>query len=100
MLLRGGSWGVQFVFWGLLNVKIGKLLLMRASLKPQGFTLLIAGIAALGAALVIAPVLAYGPRLDGDSLTYVTIANNLLAGLGYTDLRGHPNFNHAPVDNK
>lgn len=69
---------------------------MRASLKPQGFTLLIAGIAALGAALVIAPLLAYGPRLDGDSLIYITLADNLLAGLGYTDIRGHPHFNHAP----
>ena len=74
----------------MLNVKVGKLQLTPAQLKPQGFTLLIACIAALGAALVLAQVLAHGVWLDGDSLFYITYANNLLAEQAYTDIFGNP----------
>ena len=80
----------------MLNVKAGKLQLTWTQLKPQGFTLLIACIAALGAALVLAQVLAHGVRLAGDSPFYIAAANNLLAELAYTSLGGHPNPVHPP----
>ena len=80
----------------LSNAEAGKLRLTRAQLKPWGFTLLIAGIAALGAALALAQVLAHGVWLDGDSLSYIASANNLLNELAYTDIFGHPFTTRPP----
>ena len=51
-------------------------------------TLLIAGTAVLGAALVLARTATYGVWLQGDSLQYIAVARNLLAGHGLTDFEG------------
>ena len=80
----------------MFNVKVGKLQVTWAQLKPHAFTLLIAGIAALGAALVLAQVLPHGVQMDGDSLFYIASANNLLAELAYTDLMGNPHTTSPP----
>lgn len=78
------------------NAEAGKLRLTPAQLKPWGFTLLIACIAALGTALALAQVLAHGVWLDGDSLSYIESANNLLNELAYTDIFGHPFTTRPP----
>ena len=72
----------------LLNVKVGKTWLPPAQLKRCGFPLLIAGIGALAAALVLVRVLAQGPLMDGDSILYVEAANGLLEGLGFLNITG------------
>ena len=48
-------------------------------------TLLIAGTAALGVALVLAREAAFGVWLTGDSFDYIAVARSLLAGEGFTD---------------
>ena len=59
---------------------------MRASRRgpDSRLTLLIAGTAALGVALVLAREATYGVWLTGDSLRYIAAARNLLALTGRT----------------
>ena len=76
---------------------VRKLSLMWPRLNPHGFTLLVACIAALGAALVLVRVLAHGPRMDGDSIFYIAAANNLLDGLGFATLEGQAYANRPPL---
>ena len=52
--------------------------------RPARFTILLAAIAALGAGLTLAGEAAYGVRLSADSLHYLEMAQNLLAGNGFT----------------
>ena len=56
---------------------------VRRGLRPDGFGLLIATIAVLGTALVLAHNVAYGVKLGWDSLVYINVARNLLAGDGF-----------------
>ncbi len=63
---------------------------------PDRTTMLIACIAALGAALVLAREATYGPALSHDSLKYFILARNLLEGEGYINYRGLPHTIHPP----
>ena len=56
--------------------------------RPGGLTLLLAAIAALGAVLVLARGATYGAGLHYDSINYVAVARNLLAGEGFTNFSG------------
>lgn len=56
--------------------------------RPDGFTLLLAILGALGAALVLARQVNYGVGLGWDSINYIHVARSLLAGNGFIDLRG------------
>lgn len=48
--------------------------------RPDGFALLIAGIALAGAAIVLARQSAYGPGLTSDSLRFISEARALADG--------------------
>ena len=59
-----------------------------ARFRPSRFTLLLAGIAVLGAALVLAREVTYGVSIGWDSVEYIGVARNLLAGDGFTRFFG------------
>ena len=59
-----------------------------ARLRPSGFTLLLTGIAVLGAALVLAREVTYGVSIGWDSVEYISVARSLLAGDGFTRFFG------------
>ena len=52
------------------------------------FTLLLAGIAALGAGLVLARMATYGVALHDDSVNYIATARHLLEGQGFANHQG------------
>ena len=54
------------------------------------FTVFLAAVSALGAALVLARQAAYGPGLLWDSVNYLAVARNLLAGEGFVNFDGTP----------
>ena len=56
--------------------------------RPDGFDLLIIAVSALGAALVLARTLPYGVGLHHDSLNYIEVARNALAGEGFANYDG------------
>lgn len=58
--------------------------------RPDHLTLLIAAIALAGFGVVMARQVAYGPVLGQDAIRYVSIAQNLLAGQGFTWLFDEP----------
>ena len=58
--------------------------------RPDTFTMLLAALSVLGIALVMAREITYGVALDYDGIQYIAGARNLLAGEGYSDIRGHP----------
>ena len=58
--------------------------------RVDDFTLLLAALSALGVVLVLARQIVYGVGLAGDSLEYLAIAGNVLAGEGLTYLTGAP----------
>ena len=60
-------------------------------------TLLLAAAAALGAALALARQIPYGAGLHWDSVIYVTVARNLLAGAGFSDYTGHTYVSWPPL---
>ena len=51
---------------------------------PDRFTLALAALAVLGTVLILAREVNYGANIVGDSIHYISIARNLLAGNGYT----------------
>ena len=55
-----------------------------ARLRPDGLTLLIAATALLGAGLALARTSLRGVALHWDSVNYIEVARNLLAGEGFT----------------
>ena len=59
-----------------------------ARLRPGRFTLLLAGIAVLGAGLVLAREVTYGVAIWWDSAEYISVARGLLAGDGFTRFYG------------
>ena len=69
-----------------LLVNAGRRFLYRR--RPDGFTLLLAGLGVLGAALVLAGEVSYGVGLNGDSVNYISVARSLLAGNGFTEFTG------------
>ena len=56
--------------------------------RPDGFTLLLAGLGLLGAALVLARGVTYGIGLTPDVVNYISVARSLLAGTGFTQFGG------------
>ena len=60
-------------------------------------TLLLAAAAALGAALTLARQVPYGVGLHWDSVIYVTVARNLLAGAGLRDYTGFTYVGWPPL---
>lgn len=61
---------------------------LHTRLRPGGLTLLLAAIAAMGAGLVLARGATYGPVLHYDSINYIAVARNLLAGEGFINFSG------------
>ena len=61
--------------------------------RPDGFTLLLAGLGVLGAALVLARAINYGVGLEADAVAYISVARSLWAGNGFTTYAG--NIYHA-----
>ena len=57
-------------------------------MRPDRFTLLLAAIAFLGAALSLARQVSYGPGLEWDGVVYISVARNLLAGDGLVSFDG------------
>ena len=72
-------------------------LLGRLGRRPDRFTLLLAAAAALGAGLVFLRLASYGPRTWWDTVNYVTVARNLLAGDGLVGLGGGPWVSWPPL---
>ena len=60
----------------------------RPSLRPAPFTLCLLALAGLGAALALARGLTHGPALHWDSVEYLGVARNLLAGDGFLHFDG------------
>ena len=58
------------------------------SLRPARFTLFLLALAGLGAALALARGLTHGPALHWDSVEYLGVARNLLAGAGLLHFDG------------
>ncbi len=59
-----------------------------ARFRPDGSKWLLAVLAVLGAALVLAREVTYGPGLHWDSINYIGVARNLLAGDGFVEISG------------
>ena len=60
----------------------------RRRFRPEPFTLFLCVLAAVGAALVLARAATHGPALHWDSVNYLGVARNLLAGNGFFDFDG------------
>ena len=65
-------------------------------LRLDRFTLLIAGIAVLGAALVLAREVVYGVALSWDSSNFLASARGLLAGEGFQRYTDGETYRHWP----
>ena len=67
-------------------ISAGRRILSRR--RPDGFTLLLAGLGLLGAALVLAREVSYGVGLEWDAINYIGVARSLLAGNGFAQIDG------------
>ena len=56
--------------------------------RPDNFTLLLAFLGVLGAALVLARQVNYGVGLTADAVNYISVARSLLDGNGFTEFNG------------
>ena len=65
--------------------------------RPDGFTLLLAGLGLLGAALVLAREVNYGVGLGGDAVNYISVARSLRDGNGFTQFDGSPLQGWGPL---
>ena len=54
--------------------------------RPDRFTLTLAALALLGAALILARQVNYGVGIDLDSTIYISVARHLLEGEGFVEL--------------
>lgn len=66
----------------------GRTARLLRSLRPAPFTLFLLALAGLGAGLALARGLTHGPALHWDSVNYIGVARNLLAGAGFLDFDG------------
>ena len=64
--------------------------------RPDRFTLLLAALALLGAALILARQVNYGVSINTDSINFITVARNLLAGEGLVELSTKTDFIVTP----
>ena len=64
--------------------------------RPDRFTLLLAALALLGAALILARHVNYGVSIHWDSINFITVARNLLAGEGLVELWTKTDFILTP----
>ncbi len=64
--------------------------------RPDRFTLTLAALALLGAALILARQVNYGVSIDTDSMNFITVARNLLAGEGLVELSTKTDFVVTP----
>ena len=69
----------------------------RSGFLPGGTTLFLVGVSALGAALVLARGVPHGPVLHWDSINYLAVARNLLAGEGFLNFDGSPYIRWPPL---
>ena len=69
----------------------------RSGFLPGGTTLFLVGVSALGAALVLARGAPHGPVLHWDSINYLAVARNLLAGEGFLNFDGTPLIRWPPL---
>ena len=65
--------------------------------RSGGFTLFLAAASALGVALVLARGITHGVALNADSLNYLVIARNLLAGEGFINYRDLVSTRQPPL---
>ena len=65
--------------------------------RAAGALLSPAALAVLGAVLVLAREIRYGPALFPDSLSYLSAAQNLAAGEGLLTVRGFPFIDWPPL---
>ena len=75
---------------------------MRAALnaarrRVDGFTLLLAALAVLGAGLVLAREVTWGALLHWDAVVYISTARNLLDGQGFIQFNDGIYFNWPPL---
>lgn len=66
------------------------------SRRPDGFTILLAGIGILAAALTLARQVNAGMALPWDTVAYISTARSLLDGAGFTRFDGHPLVDFPP----
>ena len=64
--------------------------------RPDGFTVLLAGVGALAAGLALARQVNAGMALPWDTVAYISVARSLLEGAGLTRFDGHPLTNFPP----
>ena len=86
-----GGWGTQ----GKPRKKKVWFPARAAGKRPDGFTLLLAAVAALGAGLVLLRQASYGPSIGWDAVNYIMAARDLLAGDGLDGYWGH--LYHPPL---
>ncbi len=65
--------------------------------RPDGFTLLIALAALVGAGIALARQAEYGATLYYDSVIYISVARNLLVGDGFADFLGEIHITWPPL---
>lgn len=68
-----------------------------ARIRPDRFTLLAVGAAALGVFIVLAREFTYGVAISWDSITYISVSWNLLEGDGFSNYRGMPHTTKASL---
>ena len=73
------------------------MLLPRQIPRPDRLAPLIAAIALLGAAHALARQIGYGVGLYADSINYIAVARNLLAGEGFANYGGDPYTLYPPL---
>ena len=73
------------------------MLLPRRFPRPDRLVPLIAAIALLGAAHALARQIGYGVGLYADSINYIAVARNLLAGEGFANYGGDPYTLYPPL---
>ena len=64
--------------------------------RPDRFTLFLASLAVLGVVLVLLHEVTYGATLEWDSVTYIAVARNLLAGNGFVQPYDGNYYTHWP----
>ncbi len=64
--------------------------------RPDRFTLTLAALALLGAALILARQVNYGVRIGADSIHYISVARHLLEGEGFGQLTNKEPYLYWP----